>query len=86
MNGEININVFVESALRLYNLYQILEVTDEVTEDDPGFDLMCDTCEVIFDVTFDMMNELVDVVDVDPQIKQMFAEIKGNICSVNDLG
>lgn len=86
MSRQLNVQVFVESALELYNLYQRLEVTDEVTEDDPGFDLMCNTCEVLFNAVFEMMNELVDVTDIDPRVKQTFAQLKDNICSVDDLG
>lgn len=86
MSRLLNVQVFVDATLELYNLYQRLEVTDEVTEDDPGFDLMCTTCEVLFNTVFEMMNELVDVTDIDPRVKEIFAGINDNICSVDDLG
>jgi len=83
MSRTINFQVFVEASLELYNLYQRLEVTDEVTEDDPGFDLMCNTCEVLFNVVFEMMNELVDVADIDPRVKEIWTGLNENICSVD---
>lgn len=83
MSRPLNVQVFVDATLELYNLYQRLEVTDEVTEDDPGFDLMCNTCDVLFNTVFEMMNELVDI---DPRVKEIFAGINDNICSVDDLG
>lgn len=86
MSRPLNVQVFVDATLELYNLYQRLEVTDEVTEDDPVFDLMCNTCEVLLNTVFEMMDELVDVTDIDPRVKEIFAGINDNICSVDDLG
>lgn len=86
MSRPLNVQVFVDATLELYNLYQRLEVTDEVTEDNPGFDLMCNTCEVLFNTLFEMMNELVDVIDIDPRVKEIFAGINDNIRSVDDRG
>lgn len=86
MSKEINVQVFIDATLNLYNLYQKLEVTDEVTEDDPGFDLMCDTCEVLFNTIFEMMNELVDVIDIDPKVKEIFAGLNEDICSLDNPG
>lgn len=45
-------------VLKLVDLYEMLEVTDEVTEDNPAFDFICGFTDNFFNALTDLMVEL----------------------------
>ena len=45
-------------VLRLVDLYEMLEVTDEVSEDNPAFDFICGFTDNFFNALTDLMVEL----------------------------
>lgn len=48
MAREINVRALTTSILDLFELYQRLEVTDEVSESNPAFDFICDIVDGLF--------------------------------------
>ena len=47
-----------DEVLRLVDLYEMLEVTDEVTEDNPAFEFICGFTDNFFNALLDLMVEL----------------------------
>ena len=56
MAREINVRALTTSILELYELYQRLEVTDEVSESNPAFDFICDIVDGLFNSCMDLMS------------------------------
>lgn len=56
MAREINVRALTTSILELYELYQRLEVTDEVSETNPAFDFICDIVDGLFNSCMDLMS------------------------------
>lgn len=56
MAREINVRALTTSILELYELYQRLEVTDEVSDSNPAFDFICDIVDGLFNSCMDLMS------------------------------
>ena len=55
MKGEINIARLENSLTEIVDIFQNLETTDEITEDNPAFNIICeltdDLCQIMFDMS-----------------------------------
>lgn len=66
----INVNAFIadqkweqlkDEVSKLDDLYQILETTDEITEDNPAFEMMCKFTEDLYIAIYNIKSTLYDV-------------------------
>ena len=56
MANEINISQLTDSIMNLYEIYQKLETTDEISEQNPVFDFMCGIMDGLFNSCMDLMS------------------------------
>lgn len=75
MSEEINIRQLTDSIMNLYEIYQKLEITDEVSADNPAFDFICEIVDGIFNSCMDLMSLTYDHPDANPEMVNAYKEI-----------
>lgn len=75
MANEINISQLTDSIMNLYEIYQRLEVTDEISEENPAFDFICDIVDGLFNSCMDLMSLTYDHPDANSEMVKSYKNI-----------
>ncbi|MBO7716420.1 MAG: hypothetical protein J6S85_26685 [Methanobrevibacter sp.] len=84
MASEINVSQLCESIKDLYNIYQNLETTNDIEEDNPAFDYICDIAEGLYNSCIDLMALVVDHPDADKDLVREYKQILDDIHSCDE--
>lgn len=75
MANEINISQLTDSIMNLYEIYQRIEVTDDITEENPAFDFVCDIAEGLYNSCIELMSLTYDHPDANPEMVKSYKNI-----------
>lgn len=75
MANEINISQLTDSIMNLYEIYQRLEVTDEISEKNPAFDFICDITEGLYNSCIELMSLTYDHPDANSEMVKSYKNI-----------
>lgn len=84
MSDEINISQLTNSIMSLYEIYQKLEITDEVSIDNPAFDFICEIVDGIFNSCIDLMSLTYMHPDANPEMAKAYKDIISDINNQDD--
>jgi len=84
MSEEINISQLTDSIMSLYEIYQRLEVTDEVSTDNPAFDFICEIVDGIFNSCMDLMSLTYTHPDANPEMVKAYKDIILDLVNQDD--
>ena len=75
MANEINTSQLTESIMNLFEIYQKLEVTDEVSNDNPAFDFICDVTNDLYNACIELMSLTYDQPDANSEMVKTYKGI-----------
>lgn len=75
MSEEINISQLTDSIMNLYDIYQKLEVTNDISEDNPAFDFLIEVVDGLYNTCMDLMSLVYTHPDANPEMVQIYKAI-----------
>ena len=75
MANEINISQLTDSIMNLYDIYQKLEVTNDVSEDNPAFDFLLEVVDGLYNTCMDLMSLTYDHPDANSEMVKAYKNI-----------
>ena len=77
--NKIDVSQLSDAIMSVYSLYQELEVTDEITEENPAFDYICDIICGLYNACMDLMSLVVNHPDANSNLVREYKQIIADI-------